>query len=121
MKPKILIVDDDALLRDALAFKLSQEGFEPELAADGKKAIQKLESQSYALIISDIMMPFISGFELIEILREKGSRIPIIVLSSLESEASVDLALKLGAAAYISKPFKPKELLKELKSLLPKP
>lgn len=65
--------------------------------------------------------PLLCGFELIEILREKGCRIPIIVLSTLESEASVDLALKLGAAAYISKPFKPKEPLKELKSIVPKP
>lgn len=88
-KAKILIVDDKPLIRDAFAFKLTKDGYDVDTAEDGEKAIQKIESEEYQIIISDIMMPFISGFELVKILKERGTDAPVLMLNSLNSETAV--------------------------------
>jgi two-component system response regulator VicR len=117
-KTKILIVDDEPLIRDALAFKLTKDGYEVETAEDGEKAIQKIEAQEYAIIISDIMMPFISGFELVKILKERGTDAPVLMLTSLNSETAVLKAFDLGADDFMTKPFSPNELSVRIKKLL---
>ena len=83
---KILIVDDEPLIRDALAFKLKRDGYYVETADDGEKAIAILDQKNFDIIISDIMMPFVSGFELLKILKERGTEAPILMLTSLNSE-----------------------------------
>ena len=85
-KVKILIVDDEPLIRDALAFKLTKEGYAVETAEDGEKAIEKIDNEQYDIVISDVMMPFISGFELLKILKERGTQAPVLLLTSLNSE-----------------------------------
>lgn len=115
---KILIVDDEPLIRDALAFKLTKDGYEVDTAEDGEKAIQKIEAQEYAIIISDIMMPFISGFELVKILKERGTDAPVLMLTSLNSETAVLKAFDLGADDFMTKPFSPNELSVRIKKLL---
>lgn len=117
-KAKILIVDDEPLIRDALAFKLTKEGYDVETAEDGEKAIQKIEAQDYEIIISDIMMPFISGFELVKILKERGTDAPVLMLTSLNSETAVLKAFDLGADDFMTKPFSPNELSVRIKKLL---
>lgn len=117
-KPKILIVDDEPLIRDALAFKLTKDGYDVDTAEDGEKAIQKIESEEYAIIISDIMMPFISGFELVKILKERGTDAPVLMLTSLNSETAVLKAFDLGADDFMTKPFSPNELSVRIKKLL---
>lgn len=117
-KAKILIVDDEPLIRDALAFKLTKDGYEVDTAEDGEKAIQKIESEEYHIIISDIMMPFISGFELVKILKERGTDAPVLMLTSLNSETAVLKAFDLGADDFMTKPFSPNELSVRIKKLL---
>lgn len=117
-KPKILIVDDEPLIRDALAFKLTKDGYDVDTAEDGEKAIQKIEVQEYSIIISDIMMPFISGFELVKILKERGTDAPVLMLTSLNSETAVLKAFDLGADDFMTKPFSPNELSVRIKKLL---
>ncbi len=117
-KPKILIVDDEPLIRDALAFKLTKDGYDVDTAEDGEKAIQKIESEEYQIIISDIMMPFISGFELVKILKERGTDAPVLMLTSLNSETAVLKAFDLGADDFMTKPFSPNELSVRIKKLL---
>jgi len=117
-KTKILIVDDEPLIRDALAFKLTKDGYEVETAEDGEKAIQKIEAQEYAIIISDIMMPFISGFERVIILKERGTDALVLMLSSFNSETAVLKAFDLGADDFMTKPFSPNELSLRIKKLL---
>lgn len=117
-KAKILIVDDEPLIRDALAFKLTKDGYDVDTAEDGEKAIQKIEAQEYAIIISDIMMPFISGFELVKILKERGTDAPVLMLTSLNSETAVLKAFDLGADDFMTKPFSPNELSVRIKKLL---
>jgi two-component system response regulator VicR len=118
VKSKILIVDDEPLIRDALAFKLTKDGYEVETAEDGEKAIQKIEAQEYDIIISDVMMPFISGFELVKILKERGTNAPVLMLTSLNSETAVLKAFDLGADDFMTKPFSPNELSMRIKKLL---
>lgn len=117
-KARILIVDDEPLIRDALAFKLTKDGYEVDTAEDGEKAIQKIEAQEYHIIISDIMMPFISGFELVKILKERGTDAPVLMLTSLNSETAVLKAFDLGADDFMTKPFSPNELSVRIKKLL---
>lgn len=117
-RAKILIVDDEPLIRDALAFKLTKDGYDVDTAEDGEKAIQKIESEEYQIIISDIMMPFISGFELVKILKERGTDAPVLILTSLNSETAVLKAFDLGADDFMTKPFSPNELSVRIKKLL---
>lgn len=118
VKPKILIVDDEPLIRDALSFKLKKEGYDVDTAEDGEKAIDKIDAEKYEVIISDIMMPFVSGFELVKILKEKGNEAPVLMLTSLNSETAVLKAFDLGADDYMTKPFSPNELSVRIKKLI---
>lgn len=117
-KAKILIVDDEPLIRDALAFKLTKDGYDVDTAEDGEKAIEMIEAEEYHIIISDIMMPFISGFELVKMLKERGSNAPVLMLTSLNSETAVLKAFDLGADDFMTKPFSPNELSVRIKKLL---
>ena len=89
-----------------------------ETAEDGEKAIQKIEAQEYAIIISDIMTPFISGFERVKILKERGTDALVLMLSSFNSETAVLKAFDLGADDFMTKPFSPNELSVRIKKLL---
>lgn len=101
-----------------MAFKHTKDGYDVDTAEDGEKAIQKIESEEYAIIISDIMMPFISGFELVKILKERGTDAPVLMLTSLNSETAVLKAFDLGADDFMTKPFSPNELSVRIKKLL---
>ncbi len=117
---KILIVDDEPIIRDALAFKLRKEGFKTEVVEDGEKAIEILDNEEFDIIISDIMMPFVSGYELLKVLKERKTKSPILMLTSLDSENAESKAYELGADDFMTKPFNPKDLMKRLKLLLAK-
>lgn len=117
---KILIVDDEPLIRDALAFKLTKDGYSVDTAEDGEKAIELVEGSTYDIIISDVMMPFVSGFELLKILKERGTEAPVLLLTSLNSESAVLKAFDLGADDFMTKPFSPNELSVRIKKLMGK-
>lgn len=106
---KILVAEDDELMLKALEFRLKKDGHELILTRNGMEAIQKIAQHDPQLIITDIMMPFSSGLELVGTVR-KNSRVPIIVLSGMGQESVVMEAFKLGADDYITKPFSPNEL-----------
>jgi len=102
-----------------IQYRLVKDGYDVEIARDGQAAIEKLDSTSYDLIITDLLMPFTSGLELINKIRyELNSKVPIIVVSALDNESSIIEALKLGADDYITKPFSPSELSIRVKKLL---
>ena len=86
----------------------------------GEKAIEILDRERFDVIISDVMMPFISGFELLQILKERGTEAPVLMLTSLNSESAVNKALDLGADDFMTKPFSPKDLSTRIKKLLEK-
>lgn len=113
---KILIIEDDVLLLKTLEFKLKKDGFEVITCPNGYDAKFKLADSIPDIIITDIMMPFVSGLEIISYVRtELYSRVPIIVLSSAGLEKTVLEAFELGADDFITKPFSPNELTMRIK------
>lgn len=108
---KVLVIEDDSLLLKTLEFKLKKDGFEVTTCANGYDAKFKLSESIPDIIITDIMMPFINGLEIISFVRtELLSRVPIIVLSAAGLEKTVLEAFELGADDFITKPFSPNEL-----------
>jgi len=109
---RILLAEDDEMLLSLLEFRLKKEGYEVLKASDGKKAVEMIKEEKPDLIITDIMMPFLSGLELVnEIKSNLGIETPIIILSSSGQEKTVMEAFKLGVSDFISKPFSPNELI----------
>lgn len=118
-KKKIVLAEDNSTLSLLLKFRLEKEGYEILIAEDGKKAIELIEAHSPHLILSDIMMPYISGLEVISHVRNKlKMQIPIIVFSSAGQEEMVLKAFNLGANDFMGKPFSPNELVIRVKRLL---
>jgi DNA-binding response OmpR family regulator len=115
---KILIAEDDPLMMVVIKQQLTNEGYILSINTDGREALEALEAFKPDLIITDILMPFTSGLDLISVVRSSGNKVPILVLSAMDQEATVLEALTLGANDYISKPFKPAEISVRVKRLL---
>jgi two-component system response regulator VicR len=116
---KIVIAEDNSLLSSLLRFRLEKEGYKLLIAENGKRAIELIEEHDPELILTDIMMPFISGLEVISHVRNKlGRQTPIIVFSAAGQEEIVLKAFNLGATDFMSKPFSPNELVIRIKKLL---
>ena len=117
---KILIAEDEPLMRKTICMKLEKDGYAIISCADGKEAIQKIEEEKPDLVITDMMLPYASGFEIIKFAKDNNSAIPVIVLSALGQENTVENAFELGADDYITKPFNLNELSIRVKRLLKK-
>ena len=116
---KILIVEDDELMIKILKFILNKEGYQLSIIKDGLSAIEQIPAINPDMVITDLLLPYKSGLEVIRFVKEKFKKTPIIVLSSLgEEEHSVSEAFKLGADDFIAKPFNPNELILRVKRLL---
>ena len=115
----ILIVDDDDKIRALLKDFLVKNNFLVSTAIDGENALEKLKIFNFDVLILDIMMPGIDGFELTKIIRSK-SLVPIIHLTAMGDIDNIIQGLELGADDYLSKPFEPKELLLRIKNILKK-
>lgn len=116
---KILICEDEEIMLTALEFRLVRQGFEVVKAEDGKKALEIINEDLPDLIIADILMPHVSGLELVKYIRnDLKSQTPIIVISALEQEDIILEAFKLGANDFITKPFRPYELILRIRRIL---
>jgi len=108
----VLLADDDELLASLLHFRLKKAGYSVDHVLDGKEVKEYLSNTMPDIIVSDIMMPYFSGIELINYVRkELQSKIPILIISSAGNEENVLSAFELGANDFISKPVSPSELL----------
>lgn len=115
---RILVIEDDLLISSLVQFKLKKEGYETLIVSDGNEGIKAIDSYSPDLIITDVMIPFRSGIELIHHARFTQPDTPIIVLSSLGEEEEVVLeAFNLGVSDFIPKPFNPNELAIRVKRI----
>ncbi len=118
---KIVLAEDNSLLLSLLKFRLEKEGYELLIAENGKEAIKLIEEHNPALILTDIMMPFISGLEVISHVRNKlNMQTPIIIFSSAGQEEMVLKAFDIGATDFMSKPLSPNELIIRIKRLIHK-
>ncbi|MEO8415279.1 MAG: response regulator [Ginsengibacter sp.] len=116
----ILVAEDEMMMLKTIELRLKKDGHQLIICQDGREAIRKIEESSPDLIITDIMMPFASGLEIIEAVKRKGGkRIPVIVLSAMGQENVVLQAFQLGADDYITKPFSPNELSMRVKRYIP--
>jgi two-component system response regulator RegX3 len=114
---KILLVEDEASFSEALEFLLKKEGFEVEVAEDGRQALNKFESNGADLILLDLMIPEVSGTEVCRIIRTT-SQVPIIMLTAKDAEIDKVVGLELGADDYVTKPYSSRELLARIKANL---
>jgi two-component system OmpR family response regulator len=117
MNNKILVVDDDAHIREIIAFTLSRANFDVIEAADGKEALEIFHQQDPDLIILDIGMPELDGTDVCKVIRQT-SQVPLVFLSARDDEIDRILGLELGADDYITKPFSSRELLARVKTIL---
>jgi len=115
---RVLVVDDEPAIRRFLRTGLTAQGFQVDEAADGKSALEELRRRPFDLLILDLGLPDMDGFDIIERLRGSGSSVPILVLSSRADEAGKVKALDLGADDYVTKPFGVDELLARLRAAL---
>ena len=121
MAKKILIVEDDKFLRELIAKKLSEEGFIVEEASDGEEGIRKIKEGRPDLILLDLILPSIDGFEVLEKIKEdlETKPIPVIVLSNLGQKEDIERGLKLGAFDYLVKAhFTPGEVIEKVRNAL---
>ena len=114
---KVLVADDDAELRELIAFTLSQAGYLVIKAGDGSAAVRLFAAEAPDLVVLDINMPALSGFQVCEAIRAR-SRVPVMMLTVRGEEEDLVRALGLGADDYLTKPFSPRTLLARIRALL---
>jgi two-component system phosphate regulon response regulator PhoB len=120
LKPRILVVDDEPEAVELLEFNLTQAGYAVVTAADGAEALKIIRAQPPELVVLDVMLPEMDGFELCKTLRlDAGmAKIPIIMLTAKAAEIDRVLGLELGADDYLTKPYSPRELVLRVKKIL---
>lgn len=116
----ILVIDDDEIIQNVLDKVLTKEGFHIELAGNGKEGLSQIEKMAYDLVITDLMMPYANGFEIISRLKKhpNTANAAIIVISSITNEDSIMDGFKLGIDEYVRKPIIIGELVMRIKKLL---
>lgn len=112
---KILIIEDEKSISDIIKFNLLKEGFEVDAAYDGQNGLKKALTTNPDLVLLDVMLPLMDGFEVCRHIREL-SRVPILMLTAKEEEVDKVLGLELGADDYITKPFGMRELIARIKA-----
>jgi DNA-binding response OmpR family regulator len=115
---KILLVEDEESLAKGLEYNLSEEGYQVDIAKDGKQAIEMFDKKNYDLVVLDIMLPYKNGFEVAEHIRNKNPQMPILMLTARTSVDDRVKGLEIGADDYITKPFHLKELLLRIEGML---
>jgi DNA-binding response OmpR family regulator len=115
---KILIAEDEPIMQKTIALRLKKDGYDVITTDNGREALSLISEQSPDLIITDIMMPYASGLEIVSTVKQMEKKLPIIVLSAMGQENVVLEAFNLGADDFISKPFSPNELSMRVKRLM---
>ena len=116
----VLVVDDDPDVCDLVRYKLEQSGFDVRRASDGDQALREVDAEVPDLVLLDIMMPGMSGLEVLERWRANGAteKLPIIMLTAKAQENDVERGFELGADDYVIKPFSPRELARRVTAVL---
>jgi DNA-binding response OmpR family regulator len=116
----VLVIDDEALIRKTVRLACEQEGYAVQEAETGTDGLASLESFRPDIILLDLMLPDVSGFDICRDIRRTGSKVPILILSAKTEEIDVVVGLEIGADDYIVKPFRPRELLARIAAHLRK-
>ena len=123
---RVLLVEDEELIRETIALALSEEGYEVVTAEDGRKGLESVcrsgesnrsESMNFDLIILDLMLPYVNGLDLCRLIRREGNSVPVLILSAKGSETDRVVGLEVGADDYLTKPFGMRELIARCRAL----
>lgn len=117
MAAKVLVVDDEKMIVKGLRFSLMQEGYEVECAYDGEEAVNMIRDTRFDIVLLDVMLPKLSGFEVLQQVRE-FSDVPIIMLTARGDDMDKILGLDYGADDYVTKPFNPLEVKGRIKAII---
>lgn len=119
-KRKIVVIDDDLMIRKLLQSVLTKAGYEVVVAVNGEEGVGQVKALKPDLVVSDVLMPKMDGYEVLQALKgsEETKNIPVIMLSSLELETDISKGLSLGAAHYLTKPLQRDVLLECIKTIL---
>lgn len=113
---KILIIEDDKMIKTILQFMLNREGYQTDFAIDGKEGMEKLNSFNPDAVITDVMLPYLSGIEIVSLSKKLNPNRPVFVVSSLGNESvTIEKAFEQGANEILSKPFNPEDILEKLR------
>lgn len=118
MSARILVVEDNADLAQGIAYNLKLEGYEVRVAADGREGLSEVARWEPELVLLDLMLPGVDGFEVLRGIRERSRRIPVIILSARAEQADKVRGFRLDADQYVTKPFGVLELLERVAALL---
>lgn len=120
MRRRILIVDDEPNIVLSLEFLMQQSGFDVAVARDGAEALERMQSFQPDLVLLDVMMPVLNGFEVCQKIRENSAwnAVKIVMLSAKGRESEVNKGLALGADAYVTKPFSTRELVERVAAMM---
>lgn len=119
MKPAVLIVEDEDMIREMMDITLTQAGFRVTTVSNGASALEVLKHQTVQLVLLDVHMPHMSGLEVLEkIKRRVRPTPPVLMVTANRNAETVTQAMRLGCAGYIAKPFKPDELIARLRSAM---
>lgn len=117
MSTRILVVDDEPAIQELIRFNLEQQGYEVEVVGDGAAALERFRTGRFDLVVLDLMIPGMDGFEVCRALRRQ-TWVPIVMLTARSDEVDRVVGLELGADDYVTKPFSPRELLARIKAVL---
>jgi DNA-binding response OmpR family regulator len=118
VKQRVLVVDDEPMVREVLARYLEQEGYRVEVASDGDQALDAVGSTSFDLLLLDLMLPERDGIDVFRVLQQEKDPPAVIMLTAKGDEADRILGLELGADDYITKPFSPREVVARVRAVL---
>lgn len=114
---RVLVVDDDAAIRELASMYLRKEGFDVASVADGPAALDAVRREKPALVVLDLMLPGMSGFDVCRELRKEGN-VPVLMLTARNEDTDKIVGLELGADDYLTKPFNPREMVARVKAIL---
>ena len=115
---RVLVIEDNPALAEGIAYNLKHEGYEPRIAEDGRVGLNTVREWNPDLVILDLMLPGIDGYQVLESMRREGNRAPVLILTARAEEADKVRGFRLDADQYVTKPFGVLELLERVGSLL---
>jgi two-component system alkaline phosphatase synthesis response regulator PhoP len=115
---KILIAEDDESISRLISYKFKNQDLESKIVTEGDEVLSEVEKGIYDALILDLMLPVLDGMSILNKIRKKNIKIPVLILSARNQEKDILKALKSGADEYLTKPFRPDELIMRLKMLL---
>ena len=117
-RPRVLVVDDEASIRDLLAKTLALAEYDVDVAADGRSALERMRLYPYDLLIADLRMPGMDGLTVIREAKRYKADLPVIIITGFSTESSAIEAINLGVSGYLTKPFRVPEVLKQAEKAL---